>query len=186
MRLRRDRTSCTCGRPTCGTHPERRRPAAAPPRYGSSAETVKTSMSKFWSLFSRQSPRAVSRPGEEPEKGAHAAGGLEDQVIAIIRRECPAFSPADMQTPFERLGIDSVGMLMIHTSVEEATDKVFDSRQWDAIVTPADLVKTLRAATAGARHDAPATATERRHCQLNMPQMALGGLSEFWLFKELG
>jgi probable biosynthetic protein (TIGR04098 family) len=91
-----------------------------------------------------------------------------------------------MQTPFDQLGIDSVGMLMIHTSVEEATNDAFDNRLWDKIVTPADLLGALRAASGDNSRRPSKPSAERRTCLLNMPQMALGGLSESWLFKELG
>jgi probable biosynthetic protein (TIGR04098 family) len=153
-----------------------------------SSQNAESDMSKFWSFLSRQSPAAPAEPSAtvQGEAQARAAQTPEERVIAIIRRECPAFSAADMQTPFDRLGIDSVGMLMIHTSVEEATKDAFDSRQWDQIVTPADLVKALRAAGPDRSPLPSETAAERRTCVLNMPQMALGGLSEHWLFKELG
>jgi probable biosynthetic protein (TIGR04098 family) len=142
-------------------------------------------MSKFWSFLGRQPPPVAPRPDADIEEGAKAEG-LEGRVIAIIKRECPAFSTADLRTPFDRLGIDSVGMLMIHTSVEESIDHAFANRQWDQIVTPADLINALRA-TAGDKAQRPSDpSTERRTCVLNMPQMALGGLSESWLFKELG
>jgi probable biosynthetic protein (TIGR04098 family) len=145
-------------------------------------------MSRFWSFLSGQSPLSPPRPAAalQDSAPARAAGGLEERVIAIIRRECPAFSAAEMQTPFDRLGIDSVGMLMIHTSVEELADNVFDNRQWDQIVTPADLVSALRAPTRDGSQRQSETAVERRSLLLNMPQMALGGLSERWLFTELG
>src|ERR1700751_1280608 len=109
---------------------------------GAARRNGESGMSKFWSFLSRQSPLPASPPDATSQDTAQApaAGGLQDRVIAIIRREYPAFSTADMQTPFDRLGIDSVGMLMIHTSVEEITDGVFDNRRWDEIVTPADLV----------------------------------------------
>jgi probable biosynthetic protein (TIGR04098 family) len=42
-----------------------------------------------------------------------------------------------------------------------------------------------RASNGGSRR-AGGSANERRRYALNMPQMALGGLSESWLFKELG
>jgi acyl carrier protein len=103
-------------------------------------------MSKFWSLFRRETPPASSRPADEAAEGAPAPGSLDDQVVAIIRRECPAFSPADMHTRFDRLGIDSVGMLMIHTAVEEATGRALDKRQWVDILSPAALVDALRTA----------------------------------------
>jgi acyl carrier protein len=103
-------------------------------------------MSKFWSLFRREERPGSPRPAGETAASAGAPGGLEDQVVAIIRRECPAFSSADMHTRFDRLGIDSVGMLMIHTAVEEATGRALDNRQWVDILTPAALVDSLRAA----------------------------------------
>lgn len=145
-------------------------------------------MSKFWSFLTRQSSASPARPGATVQSDAQARAPQdpEERVIAIIRRECPAFSPADMQTPFDRLGIDSVGMLMIHTAVEEVTNDALDSRQWDQIVTPVDLVKALRAASPDRSQLSPEATAERRSCMLNMPQMALGGLSEHWLLKELG
>ncbi len=145
-------------------------------------------MSKFWSFLNRQSPQSVPRPAATPRSGPQAAvaGGLEERVIAIIRRECPAFSAADLQTPFDRLGIDSVGMLMIHTAVEEIAGERFDNRRWERIVTPSDLVRTLRAPARDEPEQRSGTAVERRSRVLSMPQMALGGLSERWLFTELG
>jgi probable biosynthetic protein (TIGR04098 family) len=77
-------------------------------------------------------------------------------------------------------------MLMLHTAIEEAANNAFDRRQWDGIVTPADLAKALRAASGNGSQHAAETMAERRRYLLNMPQMALGGLSEHWLFKELG
>ncbi|HEY1543276.1 MAG TPA: Pnap_2097 family protein [Xanthobacteraceae bacterium] len=113
-------------------------------------------------------------------------GGLDERVIALIKREYPAFSLSDMHKPFDDLGIDSVGMLMLHTAVEEATNNTFDRRQWDDIVTPADLVGALGAVAGERPRHASETTANRRSYELNMPQMALGGLSEHWLFKELG
>ena len=155
---------------------------------GVASRNGESAMSKFWSFLNRRSPLSQSPSAATSQDSAHAGavGGLDERVIAIIRRERPAFSVTDMQTPFDRLGIDSVGMLMIHTSVEEMTGKEFDNRQWDEIVTPADLVNALRASTQGRSQRVSEVAVERRSCLLNMPQMALGGLSERWLFTELG
>jgi acyl carrier protein len=105
-------------------------------------------MSKFWSLFRREARPDSSRPPAGTAEGAPAPGDLEGQVIAIIRRECPAFSPNDMHVRFDRLGIDSVGMLMIHTAIEDAIGRVLDNRQWVEIPTPAALLDALRAAGA--------------------------------------
>jgi probable biosynthetic protein (TIGR04098 family) len=92
-----------------------------------------------------------------------------------------------MNTPFARLGIDSISMLTIRTRVEALAGGDLDQDLWEDIVTPGDLVRALDHASPPLRSaDVPPTAIERRTCLLNMPQMAIGGLSESWLFKELG
>jgi probable biosynthetic protein (TIGR04098 family) len=109
------------------------------------------------------------------------------QVVAIIKRERATFTSADMERPFDRLGIDSMGMLIIRTEVEALAGTTIDDRRWAGIVTPGDLLNALGASSVpGRRDDTEKNATERRSYALNMPQMALGGLSESWLFKELG
>jgi probable biosynthetic protein (TIGR04098 family) len=145
-------------------------------------------MSKFWSFLSRPQPSSSAPPAATSPAGSRmpSAGSPEERIIAMIRREYPTFSAADMQKPFDDLGIDSVGMLMLHTAVEEATDNAFDRRQWDDIFTPADLARALHAVRGEKPQHADETTAERRSYLLNMPQMALGGLSEHWLFKELG
>ena len=108
------------------------------------------------------------------------------QVAAMISREFPAFTSSDMNTPFARLGIDSISMLTIRTQAETLAGKGLDQDQWDDIDTPADLARALGKGSPQLRSvDAP-PATEQRTYFLNMPQMAIGGLSESWLFKELG
>jgi probable biosynthetic protein (TIGR04098 family) len=114
-------------------------------------------------------------------------GDRATQVAAIISREFPAFSSDDMNTPFARLGIDSISLLMIRTQAEALTGKDLDQDLWEDIVTPADLARTLGEIPPQLRSaDVASPAAERRTYLLNMPQMALGGLSESWLFKELG
>jgi probable biosynthetic protein (TIGR04098 family) len=109
------------------------------------------------------------------------------QVAAMISREFPAFSSSDMNTPFARLGIDSISMLTIRTQAETLAGKGLDQEQWDDIDTPADLARALGQILPQLRSvDVPPTPNERRTYLLNMPQMAVGGLSESWLFKELG
>ncbi|HTC05118.1 MAG TPA: LnmK family bifunctional acyltransferase/decarboxylase, partial [Xanthobacteraceae bacterium] len=109
------------------------------------------------------------------------------QVAAMISREFPAFTSSDMNTPFARLGIDSISMLTIRTQAETLAGKGLDQDQWDDIDTPADLARALGEVSPRLLStDVPTTTGERRTYLLNMPQMAVGGLSESWLFKELG
>jgi probable biosynthetic protein (TIGR04098 family) len=105
----------------------------------------------------------------------------------MIGREFPAFTLSDMNTPFARLGIDSISMLTIRTQAEALAGKGLGQDQWDDIDTPADLARALGQISPQLRSaDVSPTPGERRTYLLNMPQMAVGGLSESWLFKELG
>jgi len=135
---------------------------------------------------SHEQPRSAAAPMVAVTTGP-ASSDLAAQVVAAIARECPSFSAADMTIPFDRLGIDSFGMLTTRIHLEEAANKAIDNLQWADIATPADIVKTLGAAVAtGHCPETGGRATERRRYILNMPQMALGGVSESWLFKEFG
>jgi probable biosynthetic protein (TIGR04098 family) len=127
-----------------------------------------------------------STPSTPARPVARAPADLNAHVIAMIQRECPSFSAKDMNTPFERLSIDSVGLLMVRAHVEETVGNGISHRQWESIATAADIVATLRKAARDGTQDHTEAASERRDYTLNMPQMALGGLSESWLFKELG
>jgi probable biosynthetic protein (TIGR04098 family) len=137
---------------------------------------------------------ALDRSGRQSPSPPQVAGSatlpVDDraaQVAAMISREVPAFTSSDMNTPFARLGIDSISMLTIRTQVEALAGKGLDQDRWDDIDTPADLARALGHVSPQLRtEDVPPTPNERRTYLLNMPQMAVGGLSESWLFKELG
>ena len=144
-------------------------------------------------LFSRQdfAPSPIRRhsPGSPRVAigGTLHPGDRAAQVAAIISSEFPAFTISDMNTPFARLGIDSISMLTIRTQAETLADGDLDPDLWEDIVTPADLARALGHVSPQLRSvDVPPSAIERRSYLLNMPQMAIGGLSESWLFKELG
>jgi probable biosynthetic protein (TIGR04098 family) len=131
----------------------------------------------------RQSPSPPRVAGGD----TRPSGDRAAQVAAIISSEFPAFTSRDMNMPFARLGIDSFSMLTIRTQAETLAGGDLDPDQWDDIVTPADLARALGRISPQLRSvDVPPTAVERRTYLLNMPQMAIGGLSESWLFKELG
>ena len=142
--------------------------------------------------FQHEFVREHSRrqPSSSPRLAAGAPIPSHDraaQVAAMISREFPAFTAGDMNTPFAHLGIDSISMLTIRTQAETLADKGLDQDQWDDIDTPADLARALGEISPQLRSvDAPPIPVERRTYLLNMPQMAVGGLSESWLFKELG
>src|SRR5580704_11483146 len=81
--------------------------------------------------------------GQSPSPAANASLPSQDraaQVAGMVSREFPAFTSSDMNTPFGRLGIDSISMLTIRTQAETLAGKDLGSEQWEDItVTPADL-----------------------------------------------
>lgn len=85
--------------------------------------------------------------------------------------------------PFDELGVDSFSLLALRVRVEQALGSVDDS-VWTALTTPGQLLSL------GQRGPEPPPAPAEGRCsrryRINMPQMALGGLSETWLFKEIG
>jgi len=152
------------------------------------------------------SPATGRRAMPELVKGAPSA-----QLMELIRTELPAFSAADLETPFARLGADSFAMLILRTKIEQSFARVIDDAAWGSVGTPRDVARILVGTTPAAATGPPrassfegtgadadrgrptvtravsaAPACEARVYDLNMPQMALGGLSESWLLKEVG
>jgi probable biosynthetic protein (TIGR04098 family) len=100
----------------------------------------------------------------------------------IIQEEIP--DADDFSLPLVDLSIDSFGLIVLRGRIEAALGKPVSDDAWDSIQTPNDI---LALSVAGARVPSPRPAmTERRSFAVNMPQMAMEGLSESWLLKELG
>lgn len=144
---------------------------------------------------------------------ADALPGLEKApLLALLKSEIPDLADSNLATPFTDLKIDSFGLITLRIAVEQLAGRQIPDRIWGALVAPADLLaladgtptapaaqaaRPVPAAPAGkpvpASHPAtpiPATsrrpASESRRITINMPQMAMRGLSEAWLFKEMG
>jgi probable biosynthetic protein (TIGR04098 family) len=117
----------------------------------------------------------------------------EAQLLECLRKEMPEFD--DWDTPLSELPIDSFGLINLRLSLEAVGKASISDAAWGRIQTPRDMLripggKTIHIAPTMAQVAPPATeahgAGEKRSYLLNMPQMALSGLSEAWLFKELG
>ena len=114
-----------------------------------------------------------------------AAGDVAEQVIALIRKEHPEFVAADMGKPFDQLGIDSFGMLMIRTHIEDNLELGVDDARWSDVVTPADIVAIVagskrRGSTSAAKSEAPAPALS--DVPLWTPQPDRAAASQFMAF----
>lgn len=108
-------------------------------------------------------------------------------AVAFIQSEFPAISSADLNTPLDRLDVDSFGMLTLRTKLEQALQAPIEDPLWTSVITPADVIRIVTtAAPQDIRVTSATPVTQRRVYSLNLPQMALSGLSEAWLFKEVG
>lgn len=104
-------------------------------------------------------------------------------VLDIIRSVFPAIDPS---LEFDKLPIDSFDLMTLRVTLEQQSGRHISDHEWIRFRSFRDIQKFFekpgRADGAGAR---AACALQRQYL-LNMPQMAVGGLSENWLFKELG
>lgn len=128
------------------------------------------------------------------------AAGEPGDLVALIARELPDFTAADLHRPFHDLDIDSFGLINLRIALEQARGAQISDQIWGRVEAPSDLLPLLPAAAVGTPRPAAAApapvpaaqtvikgaASERRLQEINMPQMALSGLSEAWTFKEIG
>jgi probable biosynthetic protein (TIGR04098 family) len=100
----------------------------------------------------------------------------------IIREEIPG--PQDFSASIVDLPIDSFGIVVLRGRIEAALGRPVSDNVWGRIETLNDIL-----ALSPEENNSPAagaSAQMRRVYSVNMPQMAMGGLSESWLLKELG
>lgn len=155
--------------------------------------------------------KAIGRDGLDRtaiarHEGAFALPRLPlGDVVALFRAERADFSEADLQTPIEDLGIDSFALINLRVALESRLGSPVHDTAWGHLSCAADLVgdpearvlqpasapvpqareaRTMPAATV--RSEAAGLSVSERRYRINMPQMALRGLSEPWLMKELG
>lgn len=100
----------------------------------------------------------------------------------IIQEEIP--DAQDFSLPLADLAIDSFGLIVLRGRIEAALGQPVSDDAWDAVETLDDIL-ALSANEVQASSPRPAM-MERRRFAINMPQMAMEGLSESWLLKELG
>jgi len=100
----------------------------------------------------------------------------------IIQEEIPGVQ--DFAALISDLPIDSFGMVVLRGRIEAALGHSVSDQAWGGIETLNDVLALSGAQPIVLRSQA--TAKDRRSFSVNMPQMAMEGLSESWLFKELG
>lgn len=103
-------------------------------------------------------------------------------LLEIIREEIPGAQ--DFSASISDLPIDSFGMVVLRGRIEAALGRPVSDDAWGSIETLNDILalSSERSALSGSA----LSSRTRRSYSVNMPQMAMGGLSESWLLKELG
>lgn len=147
-------------------------------------------------------------PAAPLQAGASEGPALIDasapaRLIALIQGEMADFTVSDLDRPLHELDIDSFGLINLRMGIEQSRGFQISDLLWGAVETPSDMLQFLGGGTpqrlavthvaspteslTPARNDAVlGGASERRIQHINMPQMALSGLSEAWAFKEIG
>ena len=100
----------------------------------------------------------------------------------IIAEEIPG-SP-DLSASISDLPIDSFGLVVLRGRIETALGRSVSDATWERIETLNDILALSSVQEAATTSQT--TSMERRSLLVNMPQMAMAGLSESWLLKELG
>jgi probable biosynthetic protein (TIGR04098 family) len=108
-----------------------------------------------------------------------------DQILAILHEEIPGLLQSDLQVPITELEIDSFGLVSLRARLESFMKREIDDAKWVSIKTFSELISVATGGEPESKNGKPSV-SERRTYLLNMPQMALGGMSESWLFKEIG
>ncbi len=91
----------------------------------------------------------------------------------------------DENKTFDQLGIDSFSLITLRAEIEEGEGKQISDAEWSRIEKPADLRRFITRRKIQSNVTVK-SATLRKHYDIGMPQMSYGGLSEAWLFKEIG
>ena len=106
-------------------------------------------------------------------------------VTTLLEKQLPGFTTAKSGLTFAQLGVDSFAMLELRVAIEQVVGGPIADDIWMRINTPAQLFACVGESPAKSA-EKPPTARLHRQYEINMPQMALAGLSESWLLKELG
>ncbi len=99
----------------------------------------------------------------------------------------PQLNADQLNKPFQELAIDSFALITLRAQIEETEGIAISDADWTSITCPIDISRWTRRGMAKPGADrAQRPATTRRSYDINLPHMAVGGLSEGWLFREAG
>lgn len=107
---------------------------------------------------------------------------------AVIHSILPYFEESQLSLPFESTRIDSMDLLTIRVEFEHINGRHFTDSEWLSFKSLSEIISFCEKNKADIRSNdlVGEISSGRKAIQINMPQMAIGALSENWLFKELG
>jgi probable biosynthetic protein (TIGR04098 family) len=114
---------------------------------------------------------------------------MKQEFVQIIEASLPGVSARDLSLPFDELGVDSFDLMNIRAGLERQLEAEIADRVWIGFTSIQDIYSHWSQIREGASNGAGADRDPRGYShdfELNMPHMAMEGLSESWLFKELG
>lgn len=145
---------------------------------------------RFLASEAAQGREAIAPP---PPAEATLPQVARDDILRLFRAERPDFSDSDLTTSLADLDIDSFALINLRVALEALTGGQIHDTAWAAVTRPIDLVEAAispavaRPASGEASESfTPPGRVNERKLRINMPQMALRGLGEPWLMKELG
>ena len=108
----------------------------------------------------------------------------QDDHLSFLAARLP--DGASFDTDFDALGIDSFGMIALRAEVEERLGEQIADSDWTKVERPSEVLAMLERKAEAASYSSSGNWPLLRECPIGMPQMAMGGLSESWFFKEIG
>jgi probable biosynthetic protein (TIGR04098 family) len=111
-----------------------------------------------------------------------------EQYVKKIKSIIPDFSESHIAHPFSDAGVDSMDLLTVRVEFENVAGRQFTDEEWLSFNSMTDIFSFCQSikTTEGAEKSTGENITGKKRIQINMPQMAIGALSENWLFKEIG
>jgi probable biosynthetic protein (TIGR04098 family) len=103
-----------------------------------------------------------------------------------LKTVLPKFSEELASVDIEKLSIDSFDLVMVRATLERQLGKEIPDREWVRFRTFEQVRMFFETPAVDAPAPSGGERSFQRRYEINMPQMVLGGLSENWLFKELG
>jgi len=112
----------------------------------------------------------------------------EKNFIESVKSILPTFKETDAAKPFRDAGIDSIDLVAIRVDFERLIGTVIPDSDWLEFETISEVFEycsTKKTVEQNLTAEFQSSNLDY-NVIINMPQMALGALSENWLFKEIG